>query len=413
MKVQNHLERIRDGDADSYEPLVKKYQSPIYRLCLSQVRHPNVAEEIAQETFIKAFQSIDTLKDPTKFYSWLKRTAVNSCRDYLKSRRFHFVTLNEELSIDGLSLEEPFTESLDAMESEVIENELYSRLYSLDLEKRNVLFLYYIYELPSKGIAERLGISQSAVKKRLERARTALKEVIEMSERAHPDNNFSRKVIELIKRPNLIEKPDNPVANIWKEIRAFLKDHKMIEGEELVSKEDHEFLLPGDFSNVVEVDKERVLRSHTTTVVIDYLKSHPNESCKVACVGRAWRDYAEDNNHLQMFHQMDVLWMGEDVREGDLLTIFNNFMETILPKYRWTMEKRVFPFVKRGYAINVDYKGARLEVAGAGEFKEDVLRDCGVDPEKYVAIGYGMGIERLAMIKYGIDTIQDVAVLGR
>ena len=309
------LKNLIEGQADSYQPIVEKYQSHIYRICLAHVRQPDVAEDIAQEAFIKAYQSIATLKDHSKFSSWLKRIAANLSRDYLKSHRQSFVMFEDELSLDGLSGLEPFGDTVDALEAEAIENELYSRLYDLDLEKRNVLFLHYIYELPSKDIAERLGVSQSAVKKRLERARKALKEVIKMKEKISPSENFSSRVIELIKRPNLIEKPENPVAKIWSEVSAFLNDYKMIEGEELISKDEHNKLNKGQTCiRAVEVDKERVLRPHTTTIVMEHLKDNPDSPCKVVGVGRVWRDTPEDKTHLKMFHQMDALWMDKNVR---------------------------------------------------------------------------------------------------
>ena len=407
------LKNLIAGQADSYRPIVEKYQSHIYHICLAQVRQPDVAEDIAQEAFIKAYQSITTLRDLSKFSSWLKRIAVNLSRDYLKSHRPSFIMFEDEISLDGLSGFEPFGNTVDVLEAEAIENELYSRLYDLDLEKRNVLFLYYIYELPGKDIAERLGISQSAVKKRLERARKTLKEVIKMKKKMSPSENFSSKVIELIKRPNLIEKAGNPVAKIWSEVSAFLNDYKVIEGEELISKDELNKLAKAQTSiPAVEVDKKRVLRSHTTTIVMEHLKDNSDSPCKVVGVGRVWRDMPEDKGHLKMFHQTDTLWMDKGVREGDLLTMINDFMEVVLPGRRWTIENKTFPFTKRGYLISVENdKGKFLDIAGAGEIKEAVLKDYGVNTTKYRAVAYGIGLERLAMIKYGIDSIQEATTV--
>ena len=92
--------------------------------------------------------------------------------------------------------------------------------------------------------------------------------------------------------------------------------------------------------------------------------------------------------------------------------MINDFMEGVLPGQKWAIENETFPFTKRGYLISVENdEGKFLEVAGAGEIKDGVLKGYGVDPAKYRAVAYGIGLERLAMIKYGIDSIQEATAV--
>lgn len=83
--------------------------------------------------------------------------------------------------------------------------------------------------------------------------------------KAHPRANMPERVIELIRRPNLVETSNNPVNAIWSDIRSFLGSYTLVEGDELISKEDHRKLVPSDTGLYpVEVDENTVLRPHTT-----------------------------------------------------------------------------------------------------------------------------------------------------
>ncbi|MCY4512880.1 MAG: hypothetical protein OXB86_04250 [Bdellovibrionales bacterium] len=78
----------------------------------------------------------------------------------------------------------------------------------------------------------------------------------------------------------------------------------------------------------------------------------------------------------------------------------------------WAIENKTFLFTKLGYLISVENdKGKFLDVAGAGEIKDTVLKEYGVDTAKYRAVAYGIGLERLAMIKYGINFIQEATAV--
>lgn len=418
MSEEETIEDVRAGKLDAYASLVEKYQETIFSLCMAYLKREDLAEETAQETFIKAYRSMDQLKETAKFRAWLKRIAINLCRDYLKRNRPVFVSLENDILYGGFGDDVAGGTSIygssDAI-SESTESRLYESLYRLDFDKRNILALHYFYELPIRSISQRLSLSESAVKKRLERARTAMrKEASKMTDRrAQPRADMPERVIELIRRPNLVETPDNPVNAVWLDIRSFLSDYALVEGDELVSKEDHRKLVPSDTGlSPVEVDENTVLRPHATTIVMEYVRRHPTESCKILGAGRVWRDEGESSTRSSMFHQVDAMRMGTDVKEGDVLTEVTDLIEHLLPKCAMRLERHDYPFVKRGWALGVESGGRYSEVLGAGLITGEALASFGVDPSVYQAASYGMGLERLAMIRYGMDTIQDATRIG-
>jgi phenylalanyl-tRNA synthetase alpha chain len=185
---------------------------------------------------------------------------------------------------------------------------------------------------------------------------------------------------------------------------------------------------------------EHVLRTQTSPVQIRYMKSHP-PPVRIICPGRVYR-CDHDATHSPMFHQIEGLWVDEGISLADLKGTVTQFCRAFFERDDIAIRFRpsYFPFVEPGVEIDMAWSrneptesnssrneptesnssrneptgsstkkdGAvtYLEIAGAGVVHPDVLRTGGIDPEKYSGFAFGMGLDRLAMLKYGVNDLR-------
>jgi phenylalanyl-tRNA synthetase alpha chain len=154
-----------------------------------------------------------------------------------------------------------------------------------------------------------------------------------------------------------------------------------------------------------------VLRTHTSPVQIRYMQSH-KPPVRIICPGRVYR-VDHDATHSPMFHQVEGLWVEEGVSLADLKGTITQFCRAFFERDDIGVRFRpsYFPFVEPGVEIDMEWSrkdGAvsYLEIAGAGVVHPDVLRGVGIDPEKYSGFAFGMGLDRLAMLKYGVNDLR-------
>jgi phenylalanyl-tRNA synthetase alpha chain len=156
---------------------------------------------------------------------------------------------------------------------------------------------------------------------------------------------------------------------------------------------------------------DRVLRTQTSPVQIRYMQSH-KPPIRIICPGRVYRK-DHDATHSPMFHQIEGLWVEEGVSLADLKGTVTQFCRAFFERDDIAIRFRpsYFPFVEPGVEIDMEWRRpggevAYLEVAGAGVVHPDVLRAGGIDPEKYSGFAFGMGLDRLAMLKYGVNDLR-------
>ena len=170
-------------------------------------------------------------------------------------------------------------------------------------------------------------------------------------------------------------------------------------------------------------DSDKVLRTHTSPVQIRYMQSH-EPPIRIICPGRVYR-VDHDATHSPMFHQIEGLWVDEGVSLADLKGTVVQFLRAFFERDDIEVRFRpsYFPFVEPGVEIDMAWerKGGELsylEIAGAGVVHPDVLRNGNIDPERYSGFAFGMGLDRLAMLKYGVNDLRlffdnDVKFLGQ
>ena len=169
------VHNILAGDENAFVDLVEKYQKQVHALAWRKIGDFHIAEEITQDTFLKVYQKLKTLKDPNQFSGWLYVIATNQCRAWLRKKRIDTEPL-EDTEVD--KIEEAYSryvaeEKLKATietQREVVKK----LLAKLKESERTVMTLHYFGEMTTEEISRFLGVSTSAIKLRLHRARQRL-----------------------------------------------------------------------------------------------------------------------------------------------------------------------------------------------------------------------------------------------
>ncbi len=185
------------------------------------------------------------------------------------------------------------------------------------------------------------------------------------------------------------------------------------------------FFLPDDPSEQGEKAK-KVLRTHTSPVQIRHMTSKNKNGgppFKIICFGRTYRsDY--DMTHTPMFHQMECLYVDKDVNMGHLKGCLTDFVQAFfgIDDLPVRFRPSFFPFTEPSAEIDIGYfkkgdgiqlgKAAKaedqkwMEIGGSGMVHPNVLKNCNIDPNVYQGFAFGMGIERMTMLKYGIPDLR-------
>jgi len=154
------------------------------------------------------------------------------------------------------------------------------------------------------------------------------------------------------------------------------------------------------------VEGGMVLRTHTSPIQVRYMESHA-PPIKIIAPGRVYR-VDSDATHSPMFHQVEGLWIDEKVTFADLKGVFTDFLRRFFERDDLEVRFRpsFFPFTEPSAEIDMRFGGGWLEISGAGQVHPNVLRAVGIDPERYQGFAFGMGPDRLTMLRYGVDDLR-------
>lgn len=153
------------------------------------------------------------------------------------------------------------------------------------------------------------------------------------------------------------------------------------------------------------------LRPHTSPMQVRYARTH-QPPIKVIAPGRTYR-VDSDATHSPMFHQVEGLWVGDDISFTDLKGVYTDFLRRFFETNDLIVRFRpsYFPFTEPSVEVDMAFttgpkKGRWLEISGAGEVHPNVIRNYGLDPERYIGFAFGSGLERLTMLRYGVDDLR-------
>ena len=165
------------------------------------------------------------------------------------------------------------------------------------------------------------------------------------------------------------------------------------------------------------------LRTHTSPMQIRYATAHAKKHAAALAAGDIpevrvivpGRTYRVDNDatHSPMFHQVEGLWLGENVSFKDLKVTYLNFCKAFFETDDLILRFRpsYFPFTEPSAEIDIQFQtgplaGKWLEVSGSGQVHPQVVRNMGLDPERFIGFAFGSGIDRLAMLRYGVNDLR-------
>ena len=171
------IQRSLTGDENAFAKLVRKYQKQVHALAWRKVGDFHVAEEITQDTFLRVYKKLSTLKDPGRFAGWLYRIAARQCHAWLRKKRIQTQALEDtdlEL-IEGGTYSQYIAEEQEKAATEAQRDIVQRLLARLRESERTVVTLHYFGEMTTEEISRFLGVSASTVKSRLRRARLRLK----------------------------------------------------------------------------------------------------------------------------------------------------------------------------------------------------------------------------------------------
>jgi phenylalanyl-tRNA synthetase alpha chain len=162
------------------------------------------------------------------------------------------------------------------------------------------------------------------------------------------------------------------------------------------------------------------LRPHTSPMQVRYARAHasrhaghePMPEIRVIAPGRTYR-VDSDATHSPMFHQCEGLWIGENISFKDLKAVFSDFLRQFFETDALQVRFRpsFFPFTEPSAEVDIAFdsgplKGRWLEVAGSGQVHPNVVRNFGLDPERCIGFAFGMGPDRLTMLRYGVTDLR-------
>jgi RNA polymerase sigma-70 factor (ECF subfamily) len=188
---QLYIEKVLKGDTNSFAVLVDRYKDLVFSLALKVMKNREEAEEVSQDTFVKAYRSLQHFKGDSKFSTWLYKIAYHNCMDRVKkiARTYHTDTIDEVVE-NKISATEDVLQTIERKErAEIIK----ACLSELPEDERSILWFFYFEELSLKEITKVTTYSESNVKVKLHRARKKLLAVIQHRVEPEMINHYGRK----------------------------------------------------------------------------------------------------------------------------------------------------------------------------------------------------------------------------
>ena len=188
---QIYIDRVLKGDTNAYAFLVEKYKGLVYSLALKILNNREEAEEVSQDSFIKAYKNLAKFEGKSKFSTWLYKITYRSCLDAIKknSATYNITDINE-ITINQIAETESVLDGIERNERSEIINQC---LQKLPEDERSILWLFYFKELSLKEIIEVTSLSEANVKVKLHRARKHLLTIVQKNVEPEIISHYGRK----------------------------------------------------------------------------------------------------------------------------------------------------------------------------------------------------------------------------
>jgi phenylalanyl-tRNA synthetase alpha chain len=195
----------------------------------------------------------------------------------------------------------------------------------------------------------------------------------------------------------------HPVREVFEIIRSALPDYEYIEGGEVV--EPSEFVIEPDA--VYTLEDGRILRPETTLTTLRAMTDR-TPPIRLLAAGRVFRAVEEDEHHLKVFHQLDALCVDQEAGVDAMKRTLTGILEQFAPLSEICWVPDEFPRFENGMSAGVMRGGELVELIGCGTLSPETLEEGGLDSGKIGGFAFGIGLERLVMLKYGISDVRDL-----
>ena len=177
--IKKLVKEVKKGDTEAFSELVELFKDKVYQVAYRMVGHPQEAQDVAQEAFLRAYTNLDKYDMNRKFSTWLFRIATNVAIDRLRKKKPDFYLEDKVKGTEGLTYESQLAADQELPEDQVVTLEMQewiqSEINQLPLQYRSAIILKYMEDLSLKEISEILDMPVSTVKTRIHRGREALR----------------------------------------------------------------------------------------------------------------------------------------------------------------------------------------------------------------------------------------------
>jgi RNA polymerase sigma-70 factor (ECF subfamily) len=170
---EHYIERVLNGDKSSYAILLERHKNMVFTIANRMLKNREEAEEVAQDTFLKAYRSLKKFKKQSKFSTWLYKIVYNQCISELRKKKQVVYSVDDEQY--NFDIEDTYNK-VDQLEESDKKDYIEKAVKQLSEEDKMIVTLYYQQELPTEEVAEIMNLSVSNVKVKLYRARKKLYE---------------------------------------------------------------------------------------------------------------------------------------------------------------------------------------------------------------------------------------------
>lgn len=413
--ISDTVEAARAGDLDAFRVLVDATHEAAYAIAWQVLRRDPEARDVVQESFLVAFRRLSELENPAAFAGWLRRIVVATALNARRRARATWVALDDAappVLDDG---EQRWTQEQQRL--------LARALIGLSPDERRICERHYHGGWSAERLARDAGVEPTAMRKRLQRIRDKLRKEIEMDERKamntrEAPDDLPEAIVELLARPRLVDMPDNPVGACKAKLSEAFRGFAAVDLPEEIDLAVAKRALGGDavyiaHDTLQRIADERVLRYDLTLPLLLSVRFE-GTPMRLHAAGKVYRRERETATHLQSFHQLEV-FVAEEQGAVDCFWLAGRIIDAVnrvLPQPEIRVTPTSYPMCAKAFSLDIRHDDSWLEVLAWGEYAPWVMRAIGADPARHVALGAGIGLERMASLAYGIDDIRKVATIS-
>jgi RNA polymerase sigma factor (sigma-70 family) len=402
------------GDVEAYAQLVQATQTMAYGVAVGLLRDSTAAQDAVQQAYLRAFRRLPDLQEPAAFPGWLRRIVVTVALNMRRAKRHTLLRLDDIPEV-------PVLDEAETRWSDVQRHRLASALLRLTAEERQLCDRRYHGQWSIARLAQHAGVDDAAMRKRLQRVRDKLRKEIEMAEQRglRPEDintDLPAKVVELLARPQLTDLPENPVGRILEGLRHVYGDFVEQRLPEVVDLAEARTTIANDAmyiepSELHRIGDGRILRYDLTLPILLTVR-YAGQPLRIWASGKAYRLCQVDATHLDAFHQAEALWLDDRDRlnQWQMTARVLESVDRVLPGRTVKIVPTEYAMCSQAWELEVETDGHWSEVLAWGVFSDRIVSHLGGDPRRHTAIGVGYGLERLAMLRYGIDDIRKLDV---